>query len=188
MLFGDGAGAAVLTAAPGEGCHVLGYDMKSDGSRNHHLVARYAGGEPAGEDGAAAAAPEGGRPRENAAGHFEDITMNGQEVYKFATTSVGPIIESALGRAGLEKEDVDWLVMHQANQRIIDGAAKRMGMSSDRVVTNLAKYGNTSAASVPLALTEAVTDGRIKDGDVIALAGFGAGLSWAGMVVKWGRC
>ncbi|GHP12335.1 hypothetical protein PPROV_001106300 [Pycnococcus provasolii] len=188
VLFGDGAGAAVLTAAPSEeGCNVLGYDMKSDGSRNMHLVSPYSVYVTGEGDEATTAAPEGGRPATNAAGRFGDITMNGQEVFKFAVSTVPVVIESALDKAGLEKEDVDWLVMHQANQRILDAAAKRMKLPSDRVVSNLAKYGNTSAASVPLALSEAVSDGRIKDGDVLALAGFGAGLTWAGMIVKWGK-
>lgn len=96
------------------------------------------------------------------------------------------VIEAAIDKAGLQKDDIDWLVMHQANQRILDAAAQRLGLPSERVVSNLSEYGNTSAASIPLALDEAVRAGNIKDGDVVALAGFGAGLTWAAAIVRWG--
>ena len=105
---------------------------------------------------------------------------------RFAVRSVPQVIENALENAGLKKEDVDFLVMHQANQRILDAAAERLGLSSDRVVSNLSEYGNTSAASIPLALDGAVRSGMIKKGDVLAMAGFGAGLTWASVIVKWG--
>jgi 3-oxoacyl-[acyl-carrier-protein] synthase-3 len=105
---------------------------------------------------------------------------------RFAVRSVPQVIENALENAGLKKEDVDFLVMHQANQRILDAAAERLGLTSDRVVSNLSEYGNTSAASIPLALDGAVRSGTIKKGDVLAMAGFGAGLTWASVIVKWG--
>lgn len=105
---------------------------------------------------------------------------------RFAVRSVPQVIENALENAGLKKEDVDFLVMHQANQRILDAAAERLGLTSDRVVSNLSEYGNTSAASIPLALDGAVRNGTIKKGDVLAMAGFGAGLTWASVIVKWG--
>ncbi len=96
------------------------------------------------------------------------------------------VIETALSRANLTKEDIDWLVMHQANQRILDAAAQRLGLPAERVVSNLAEYGNTSAASITLALDEAVRRGSIKQGEVLAMAGFGAGLTWASAIVRWG--
>lgn len=112
--------------------------------------------------------------------------MNGQEVFKFAVRAVPTVIEGALANAGLEKEAIDWLVLHQANMRILLSAADRLGVPQDRVVSNLERYGNTSAASIPLALDEAVRAGDIKPGQVVAMAGFGAGLSWASAIVRWG--
>ena len=112
--------------------------------------------------------------------------MNGQEVFKFAVRAVPAVLTEALRQAELEASDIDWLILHQANQRILDAAATRLGVPHDRVVSNLAEYGNTSAASIPLALDEAVRSGKIKAGDTLALAGFGAGLSWAGAIVRWG--
>lgn len=95
-------------------------------------------------------------------------------------------IDAALKNGGLTQDIIDWLVMHQANQRIIDSTAARLGMPSERVVSNLARYGNTSAASVPIALDEAIRGGKIQSGDVLALAGFGAGLTIAAAIVRWG--
>lgn len=119
-------------------------------------------------------------------GTFTPITMNGREVYKFAVSRVPEVIEKALFRASLTTADIDWLILHQANQRILDAVAQRLNVPSDRVVSNMAQHGNTSAASVPLALDEAVRSGRIKPGDTIATAGFGAGLTWGSAIVKWG--
>ena len=112
--------------------------------------------------------------------------MNGSEVYKFATREVPRVIKEVLEASELEVEDVDWILLHQANIRIMQTVAKRLGVPMDKVITNLADYGNTSAASIPLALDEAVRSGKVKKGDVIACAGFGAGLSWGATVLKWG--
>lgn len=112
--------------------------------------------------------------------------MNGREVYKFATREVPDVLNECMEAAGMTVDQVDWLLLHQANIRIMETVAKRLGMPMDKVITNLADYGNTSAASIPLALDEAVREGKVKPGDVIACAGFGAGLSWGATIFKWG--
>jgi 3-oxoacyl-[acyl-carrier-protein] synthase III len=118
-------------------------------------------------------------------GSFGKITMNGKEVYKFATREVPTVLEEALASAGLTIDDVDHLLLHQANIRIMETVAKRLGIPFEKVITNLNEYGNTSAASIPLAFDEAVRSGRVKKGDVIACAGFGAGLSWGAAIFRW---
>lgn len=110
-------------------------------------------------------------------GSYSKLAMNGREVYKFATREVPTVLEEALDASGLSVDDVDWLLMHQANIRIMEVVADRLGIPMEKVITNLSDYGNTSAASIPLALDEAVRSGQVKKGDVIACAGFGAGLS-----------
>uniref|UniRef100_A0A0D9WA85 Uncharacterized protein n=1 Tax=Leersia perrieri TaxID=77586 RepID=A0A0D9WA85_9ORYZ len=117
---------------------------------------------------------------------FSRIEMNGKEVFRFAVRCVPQSIEKALEEAGLPASSIDWLLLHQANQRIIDAAASRLDIPSDKVISNLANYGNTSAASIPLALDEAVRAGKVKAGDVIAASGFGAGLTWGSAILKWG--
>jgi 3-oxoacyl-[acyl-carrier-protein] synthase-3 len=97
------------------------------------------------------------------------------------------VIEKALFRANVKTDSVDWLLLHQANQRILDAVAARLKIPSEKVISNLAKYGNTSAASIPLALDEAVRDGLVKPGDTIAASGFGAGLTWGAAIFQWGR-
>jgi len=119
-------------------------------------------------------------------GSYSKIAMNGKEVYKFATREVPEVLNECLEAAGMSVDQVDWLLLHQANIRIMETVAKRLGMPMDKVITNLADYGNTSAASIPLALDEAVRAGKVKPGDVIACAGFGAGLSWGATIFKWG--
>jgi 3-oxoacyl-[acyl-carrier-protein] synthase III len=118
-------------------------------------------------------------------GSFGKIAMNGKEVYKFATREVPTVLEEALASAGLTVDDVDHLLLHQANIRIMETVAKRLGIPFEKVISNLNEYGNTSAASIPLAFDEAVRSGRVKKGDVIACAGFGAGLSWGAAIFKW---
>jgi 3-oxoacyl-[acyl-carrier-protein] synthase-3 len=113
--------------------------------------------------------------------------MNGQEVYRFAVRRVPEVIEKALFQAGLTVEDIDWLLLHQANQRILDAVAQRLKIPDHNVISNMAEYGNTSAASIPLALDIQVRQGRVKTGDIIAAAGFGAGLSWGATIFAWGR-
>jgi len=115
--------------------------------------------------------------------HF--LHMNGREVFKFAVKAIEDGTLEALAAAGLKKEDVNFLIPHQANIRIIEAATKRLGISLDNVQINVDRYGNTSTASVPLALYEAVREGRIKDGDNIVLVAFGAGLTWAAAVMRW---
>jgi 3-oxoacyl-[acyl-carrier-protein] synthase-3 len=117
---------------------------------------------------------------------YNTIAMNGQEVYKFATREVPRVIEEALEEAGLAASDVDWLLLHQANIRIMEIVAKRLDIPFEKVITNLSMYGNTSAGSIPIALSEAVRSGQVKEGDIIACAGFGAGLSWGAAIMKWG--
>ena len=112
--------------------------------------------------------------------------MNGREVYKFATREVPTVLEEALDSAGMTADDIDWLLLHQANIRIMDVVADRLGVPKEKIITNLADYGNTSAGSIPIALDEAVRSGKVKKGDVIACAGFGAGLSWGSAILKWG--
>jgi len=113
------------------------------------------------------------------------MRMNGREVYKFAVQVMGEASAQALERCGLTPEDVTLFVPHQANIRIIESAAKRLGLPSEKVFINLGDYGNTSAASIPLALDEAVRGGRIQRGDLVVTVGFGAGLTWAANVIRW---
>lgn len=171
ILFGDGAGAAVLAEVP-EGFGVLGV----------HLGAEGAGGDllkmPAGGSRLPATA-------ETVAQRLHYTRMDGNEVFKFAVKVMGEAVKHALEMANLTTADIDYLVPHQANIRIIQSAAKRVGMPMDKVVVNVDKYGNTSAASIPIALDEAVKGGKIKKGDTIAMVGFGGGLTWAASIVKW---
>jgi 3-oxoacyl-[acyl-carrier-protein] synthase III len=119
-------------------------------------------------------------------GSYGKILMNGREVYKFATREVPAVIQECLAAADMTVADVDHLLLHQANIRIMEIVADRLGIPMDKVITNLNDYGNTSAASIPLALDEAVRAGTVRPGDVIACAGFGAGLSWGSALLKWG--
>lgn len=114
------------------------------------------------------------------------MQMNGQEVYKFATREVPRVLKEALEAADMTVDEVDHLLLHQANIRIMETVAKRMDIPFEKVITNLSSHGNTSAASIPLALDEAVRSGRVKKGDVIACAGFGAGLTWGSTIIRWG--
>lgn len=119
-------------------------------------------------------------------GKYNPLFMNGSEVYKFATREVPRVLTEALESAEITVDDVDWLLLHQANIRIMDVVAKRLKIPFEKVITNLDKYGNTSAASIPIALSEAVASGQVKKGDIIACSGFGAGLSWGAVIMRWG--
>ena len=183
ILFGDGAGACLLskTDDPND-CCLLGFDMHSDGTGNGNLTAAFVSesntektAKPTSESQTAA----------SAVGAFANVRMNGQEVFKFAVRAVPDTLTKSLAKAGVSAEEIDHLVLHQANQRIIDGAAKKFGLGKEKVVSNIEKYGNTSAGSVPIAMAEAVAEGRIKPGDVVATAGFGAGLTWASAIFRW---
>ncbi len=173
VLFGDGAGAVVLQAA--ERDRLLGFELCSDGSLNSCLNLAYQSESETLVDGITVQK-----------GSFSPINMNGREVYKFAVNRVPEVIEKVLFRASLTTTDIDWLVLHQANQRILDAVADRLGVPSERVVSNMARHGNTSAASIPLALDEAVRAGKVQVGDAIATAGFGAGLTWGAAIIEWG--
>ncbi len=111
--------------------------------------------------------------------------MEGREVFKFAVSKMIDATDVALRKANLHKSDLDWLIPHQANKRIIDAAAKYLDMPEEKVVVNIAEYGNTSAASIPIALSEAVNAGRMRAGDIIVFVGFGGGLSWGAVTWKW---
>jgi len=191
ILFGDGCGAMLLQGVEGE-CNVLGFDVKSDGTLNKNLVAPYTLPEavlmtPDGqEDGEAGSACKPLSTSCSAQSAYNNINMTGSEIFKFAVRAVPKIVGSALEAAGLEVENIDHLVLHQANQRILDSAAERLGVPKEKVVSNIGNYGNTSAASIPLAFDEAVRGGAVHDGDVVAMAGFGAGLTWAAAILRWG--
>lgn len=107
-------------------------------------------------------------------------------MYKFATGRVPEVLSEALENAGVTIDEIDWLLLHQANIRIMETVAKKLGVPPEKVISNLDEYGNTSAGSIPIALDEAVRSGKVKPGDVVAVAGFGAGLSWGAAVIKWG--
>ncbi|MEK3935377.1 beta-ketoacyl-ACP synthase III [Sporosarcina sp. FSL W7-1349] len=156
VLFGDGAGAAVIGKVS-EGRGILSFELGADGSGGKHLFQkRY-------------------------------IQMNGREVFKFAVRQMGESAESVIEKAGLTKEDVDYLIPHQANMRIMEASRERLGLPPEKMSKTIHKYGNTSAASIPISLVDDVADGKVKDDDVIVLVGFGGGLTWGGLCVKWGR-
>jgi 3-oxoacyl-[acyl-carrier-protein] synthase-3 len=174
VLFGDGAGAVVMQA--NESDRLLGFELRSDGTQNKSLNLAYD-----------AQTKEIVKDVTVSQGNYQPITMNGKEIYRFAVQKVPEVIEKALFRANISTSEIDWLVLHQANQRILDAVAQRLSIPSEKVISNLAHYGNTSAASIPLALDEAVRQGKIQPGDIIATAGFGAGLTWGAAIFQWGK-
>ncbi len=174
ILFADGAGAVVMEA--NESDRFLGFSIRSDGTQYKYLQLAYTPQSQELVNGV-----------EIGKGNFQPIIMNGKEVYRFAVQKVPEVIEKALFQANLTTEDIDWLLLHQANQRILDAVAERLNIPKEKVISNLANYGNTSAASIPLALDEAVRQGKVKAGDAIAAAGFGAGLTWGASIFRWGR-
>ncbi|KAK9079600.1 hypothetical protein SSX86_001273 [Deinandra increscens subsp. villosa] len=182
ILFGDAAGAVLLQACDSEEDGLFAFDLHSDGDGNRHLNAvikeKETNHEP-GTNGSVLGFP----PNRSS---FTSIKMNGIEVFRFAVSVVPQTIEASLAKAGLNSSDIDWLLLHQANQRIIDGIATKLEVPKDRVISNVANYGNTSAASIPLALDEAVRSGKVKQGQTIAAAGFGAGLTWGSAILRWG--
>eukprot|EP00316_Scyphosphaera_apsteinii_P009176 CAMPEP_0119313468 /NCGR_PEP_ID=MMETSP1333-20130426/29182_1 /TAXON_ID=418940 /ORGANISM="Scyphosphaera apsteinii, Strain RCC1455" /LENGTH=251 /DNA_ID=CAMNT_0007318311 /DNA_START=480 /DNA_END=1232 /DNA_ORIENTATION=- len=175
VLFGDGAGAVVMrSAAPDEECGLLGFEMHSNGEGRQDLNLGYSG-----------SAQELASVAQVTNGDYSNIAMNGKEVYKFATTRVPQVLTEALATASLTADDVDWVLLHQANIRIMETVAKKIGVPMSKVLHNLDEYGNTSAGSIPLALDEAVREGKVKQGDLIAMSGFGAGLSWGSAIIRW---
>ena len=171
VLFGDGAGAAVVEASEGER-GILSTFLKSDGRLSELLWIPHGG---------SIAPPQG---FDNGDGEF-CIHMSGSEVFRHAVRQMSDASLKALDMAGLKSDDVDVMVPHQANIRIMESTAKRIGIPHERVFMNIAKSGNTSAASVPIALDEVVRSGRIKEGDILLMAAFGGGLTWASATVKW---
>jgi len=171
-LFGDGAGAVVLQAKDTPG-GVMSTVLGADGSGGEHLIV-----------------PGGGSKtpttRQTVDEHLHFMRMNGREVYRFATRVMGKAAKEAVEKAGLELDDISLLVPHQANIRIIESARKQMKLGKDKVFTNLDRYGNTSAASIPIAFCEAIEEGRVNTKDKVVMVGFGAGLTWGATVIEWG--
>ncbi len=170
ILFGDGAGAVVLEGTD-EPVGILASDLGMDGAAGHVLEVPIDG-------------TMGDRVHPDPA--MCGISMEGQEIFRRAVTKMGESTLISLDRADLGLEDVDLLIPHQANSRIIDATARRLGLDGAKVYVNIQSYGNTSAATIPVALTEALEDGRISPGDIILFTAFGGGLTWASLVYKWG--
>jgi 3-oxoacyl-[acyl-carrier-protein] synthase-3 len=168
VLFGDGAGALVLEAEDSEGKvtdrGVIASALRSDGAHKEKLYV------------------DGGPGTTGTVGH---LRMEGREVFKHAVGMITDVIEAAYAEAGVTSADIDWFVPHQANKRIIDASAKKLGIAEEKVVTTVQLHGNTSAASVPLALSVAVADGRIKKGDLVLLEAMGGGFTWGAVLVRW---
>ena len=168
VLFGDGAGAVVLQAVEGQGTikdqGILASRLHSDGSKYELLYVN------------------GGPSSTQTVGYLQ---MEGKEVFRHAVTNLAGVIREVLADTGLEASDIDWLVPHQANRRILDSTAKKFGISEDKVVITVDRHANTSAASIPLALAEAVHDGRIQRGDIVILEAMGGGFTWGAALVRW---
>ena len=168
VLFGDGAGAIVMKAEEGKGISadrgVLANALHSDG-RQHDIL--YV---------------DGGPSSTRTTGF---LRMEGKEVFKHAVVNMAAVVAEVLGKAGLEPKDIDWLIPHQANKRIIDSTGRKLGLAPERVVVTVDRHANTSAASIPLALDAAVADGRVKKGDLLLLEGIGGGLAWGASLIRW---
>ncbi|MDG4895465.1 ketoacyl-ACP synthase III [Mesorhizobium sp. WSM4976] len=168
VLFGDGAGALVLEAQEGAGAitdrGVLAASLRSDGAHKDKLFV------------------DGGASTTGTVGH---LRMEGREVFKHAVGMITDVIEATFGEAGITAQDLDWFVPHQANKRIIDASARKLGIAEEKVVVTVDLHGNTSAASVPLALSVAVADGRIKRGDLVLLEAMGGGFTWGAVLLRW---
>ena len=168
VLFGDGAGAVILQAQEGAGTNedrgILTSHLRSDGRHKSKLFV------------------DGGPSTTQTAGH---LRMEGKEVFKHAVGMVTDVIVDAFEATGLTADDLDWFIPHQANKRIIDASAKKLGIGKDKVVLTVNLHGNTSAASIPLALNAAVRDGRVKKGDIVMLESMGAGFTWGSVLLRW---
>jgi len=168
VLFGDGAGAVILEGQPGTGSTadrgILSIDLNSDGRYKDALYV------------------DGGVSTTGTAGQ---LRMHGKEVFRHAIEKLAKTAESALHKAGLEASDIDWIVPHQANLRIIRGTAHKLGLSMDNVIVTVPDHGNTSAASIPLALSVGMAGGKIKKGDLIVTEAIGGGLAWGAVVLRW---
>jgi 3-oxoacyl-[acyl-carrier-protein] synthase-3 len=168
VLFGDGAGAMVIEAAQGEGTladrGILAASLRSDGTHKDKLYV------------------DGGPSTTQTVGH---LRMEGREVFKHAVGMITDVIEATFAAGGISADDLDWFVPHQANKRIIDASARKLGIAEEKVVVTVDLHGNTSAASVPLALSVAVADGRIKRGDLVLLEAMGGGFTWGAVLIRW---
>jgi 3-oxoacyl-[acyl-carrier-protein] synthase-3 len=168
VLFGDGAGAVVLEAIEGRGDNsdrgILSTHLHSDGRHYDKLCAN-------------------GGP--GSTGTTGVVRMEGSEVFRHAVANLADVVDEALAATGLQPSEVDWLVPHQANARIIEGTAKKLHLPEERVVSTIADHANTSAASIPLALATAVKDGRIKQGQIVLLDAMGGGFTWGAALVRW---
>ncbi|RCW27749.1 3-oxoacyl-[acyl-carrier-protein] synthase III [Ciceribacter lividus] len=168
VLFGDGAGALVLEADEGNGTNadrgVLAAQLRSDGVHKEKLYV------------------DGGPSSTGTVGH---LRMEGREVFKHAVGMITDVIEAVFEASGTTSDDIDWMVPHQANRRIIDASAKKLGIPVEKVVVTVDLHGNTSAASIPLALATAAGDGRIKKGDLVLLEAMGGGFTWGAVLVRW---
>ncbi len=174
ILFGDGAGALAIEAT-NKFDNLIGFDMRTDGERGSFLNLPSKNNKDSIIDNI-----------DFLSGAFSPIQMNGQEVYKFAVREVPIILEKLLNKMNYTSDEVDWLVLHQANQRILDSVGDRLKIPGEKILSNLEIYGNTSAATIPLVIDEAIRNNRIKQNDIIATSGFGAGLSWGAALIKWG--
>ncbi|MEL6504388.1 MAG: beta-ketoacyl-ACP synthase III [Pseudomonadota bacterium] len=168
VLFGDGAGAVVLGAGEGVGLSndrgVLTSHLRSNGSHKEKLYV------------------DGGPSTTGTVGH---LRMQGREVFKHAVAMITDVIEDAFAATGLTADDIDWFIPHQANRRIIDASAKKLNIAPDKVVITVDQHGNTSAASIPLAIDAARQDGRLKQGDLVLLEAMGGGFTWGAVLVRW---
>lgn len=168
VLFGDGAGAMVLARQPGEGTiadrGVLTSHLRSDGRHRQKLYV------------------DGGPSTTGTVGH---LRMAGREVFRHAVGMVADVMDDAFTATGLTANDLDWFVPHQANERIIDASAEKMGIAQEKIIKTVSLHGNTSAASIPLALSVGVADGRIKKGDLVMIEAMGGGFTWGSAVIRW---
>uniref|UniRef100_A0A1Z1MTL2 Beta-ketoacyl-[acyl-carrier-protein] synthase III n=1 Tax=Digenea simplex TaxID=945030 RepID=A0A1Z1MTL2_DIGSM len=173
ILFGDAAGAAILQSCSEDDNSILDFQLNTDGKYSNHLSIAY---------------KEASDPHpilKLYQGSFNYVYMNGKEVYKFAVSQVPLSILKCLNSLDMSIKDIDWLLLHQANERILKAVAEKLSICSNKIIANLSKYGNTSAASIPLALDEALQEGKISDNDIIVISGFGAGLTWGTVVIRW---
>lgn len=159
VLFGDGAGAVVIGEVS-EGRGIISYEIGSDGSGGKYLYLNKETGK---------------------------LVMNGREVFKFAVRIMGEASTRVVEKAGLESDDIDMFIPHQANIRIMESARERLGIEREKMSVSVNRFGNTSAASIPLSIQQELENGRIKDDDTLVLVGFGGGLTWGAMVIKWGK-
>ena len=174
ILFGDGAGAIAIEAT-NEFDNLIGFNMRTDGQRGSFLNLPSKNKKDSIID-----------KIEYSSGGFSPIQMNGQEVYKFAVREVPLIIKDLFKKTNYNSDKVDWLLLHQANQRILDSVGDKLKFSKEKILSNLQNYGNTSAGTIPLMIDEAIRNNTIKQNDIIATSGFGAGLSWGAALIKWG--